>query len=970
MVLTLTGLWGQATGRLTGTVSDPKGAVVPGARVAAMQPDTGFRRSVVTDGTGQFQIPDVPIGRYRLTVASPGFAELVMDELTVTVEATVAVRAELAVATVSERVEVQGEAPAVEARQAAGVLVSGKALVELPINGRDFARFSLLSPGAVSRTAGLSDLAFNGLHPAHNNITMDGMDANRGDQATLSDGFGRGARLLTGSLETMAEFRVQANNYRAEYGRAAGSTISIATRGGTNEFHGTAFEFFRNNVLDARNYFNVSTQDKDQFRYNNFGGNLGGPVRRNQTFFFVNGEFSRQRQGVRGTGTVPSDAMREQALRTSPELGFLLENFPRGTSATANPLVANYSRFQSLEVNEETGSARIDHAFSEATRMYGRVNLNNGTVDGPLFSILPSALGVTDFQTVPTRTRNAVLNLQHTVSPRTIVELRAGLQRTATNGSSETPYPQVSITGLTVVPGSRRLNLSNANVFQYSGSVTSVRGAHTLKAGAGLWRTQVNSWTTSVVSLAYLSPADFIANRMQLATLTAGTFGNGIRQTHTGAFVQDTWQARPGLTVDIGLRYDYTAPNRDAQDRLLPFDTRTGQLKAPGEPWYNADRNNFAPRVGVAWQVRRGVAVRTGYGIFFQQFPAGIGNNLPQNTLAGNAQLVRQSIPDLSWPLDRFVNRGVAPAPVANGIHYDKPDLYAQQWNLTVLTELPGGFGLETGYVGNRGMNLRRQRNVNWLDPVTRTRLFPRYSRVNIDYANGQSSYHALQAALRRRFGRRLDTAVNYTYGKAIDNVPDAVVGATEPQDPFCLGCERGLGATDIRHNLTLSGMWDLPGRGIAGGWKVGVLGLFRTGFPLNVTQGINSAGSDNLTNQRPDRVVGVSPYAANPSPAMWLNAAAFAVAPRGRYGTSGRNPLTGPGFHQMDVSVMKDFALRERLRTQLRVEFFNVLNHPNFAQPNAVAGTPNFGRIFNTYGRTIGFGTARQVQLALRLQF
>jgi outer membrane receptor protein involved in Fe transport len=792
MMFAVVGLWGQATGRLTGTVSDPKGALVPGAKVAATQPDTGFRRSVMTDGTGQFQIPDVPIGRYRLEVASPGFGELVMEDLTVTVGATVAVRAELAVATVSERVEVQGEAPAVEARQAAGVLVSGKALVELPINGRDFARFSLLSPGAVSRTAGLSDLAFNGLHPAHNNITMDGMDANRGDQATLSDGFGRGARLLTGSLETMAEFRVQTNNYRAEYGRAAGSTISIATRGGTNEFHGTAFEFFRNNVLDARNYFNISTQDKDQFRYNNFGGNLGGPVRRNQTFFFVNGEFSRQRQGVRGTGTVPSEAMREQALRTSPELGFLLENFPRGTSATANPLVANYSRFQSLEVNEETGSARIDHAFSEATRIYGRVNLNNGTVDGPLFSILPSALGVTDFQTVPTRTRNAVLNLQHTVSPRTIVELRAGLQRTATNGSSETPYPQVSITGLTVVPGSRRLNLSNANVFQYSGSVTSVRGAHTVKAGAGLWRTQVNSWTTSVVSLAYLSPADFIANRMQLATLTAGTFGNGIRQTHTGAFLQDTWQARPGLTVDIGLRYDYTAPNRDAQDRLLPFDTRTGQLKAPGEPWYNADRNNFAPRVGVAWQVRRGVALRTGYGIFFQQFPAGIGNSLPQNTLAGNAQLVRQSIPDLAWPLDRFVNRGVAPAPVANGIHYDKPDLYAQQWNVTVLTELPGGFGLETGYVGNRGVNLRRQVNVNWLNPATNTRLFPRYSRVNIDYANGQSSYHALQAALRRRFGRRLDTAVNYTYGKAIDNVPDAVVGATEPQDPFCLALRAG----------------------------------------------------------------------------------------------------------------------------------------------------------------------------------
>jgi hypothetical protein len=394
---------------------------------------------------------------------------------------------------------------------------------------------------------------------------------------------------------------------------------------------------------------------------------------------------------------------------------------------------------------------------------------------------------------------------------------------------------------------------------------------------------------------------------------------------------------------------------------------------APGARWYNADRDNFAPRVGVAWQVWRRMAIRTGYGVFFQQFPAGIGNNLPQNTLAGNAQLVRQSIPTLSWPLEPFLAQGIAPAPVANGIHYDKPDLYAQQWNFTLVGELPAGFGVEAGYVGNHGLNLRRQINVNWLNPANNARLFPLYSRVNIDYANGQSNYHGLQMALRRRFGRALDTVVNYTYAKAIDNVPDAPVGATEAQNPFCLACERANGATDVRHNMTVSAIWDLPWKRqsrVLGGWKLAAVGLMRTGLPVNVTQGINSAGSDNLTNQRPDRVLSVDPYPARQTPDLWFQPASFTVAPRGRIGTAGRNALTGPGFQQFDLSVIKDVPIRESVRAQFRAELFNVLNHPNFAAPNAVAGTPNFGRIFNTFGRTIGSGTARQIQLALRFQF
>lgn len=493
LLLSSLAAWAQSQGRLSGVVLDAKGAAIPGAEVVAQNSATGLRRTVQADGLGRYSLPDLPIGAYRLMVSAPGFAKTELGGIVLTVAATVSLDVRLLVAGTSDRIEVRAEAPVVSAQQATGVLVGSKPLAELPINGRDYARFSLLSPGAVARSSALSDLSFNGLHPQHNNFTIDGVDASRADQPTMADGFSRGARLLTGSLDSMAEFRVQTANYRAEYGRAAGSVITIATRSGSNEFHGGLFEFLRNSRVDARNSFNLASQPKDPFTYNNFGGNLGGPVLRNRTFFFVNAELSRQRQGVRGTGTVPSAAMREQTLRTSPALAFLLENYPLGTAPTANPLVDSYSRFQSLAIDENTGSARLDHQFSERNRFFGRINMNNSLVDGPLFSILPSALGATDFQYVPSKSRNAVLTFQRTVSAQTLMELTAGMQRTMTEGSSDTPYPQVNITGMTVVPGSRRFNLSNSTVFQYGGTVSHVRGGHTLKAGLTLWRTRVNS---------------------------------------------------------------------------------------------------------------------------------------------------------------------------------------------------------------------------------------------------------------------------------------------------------------------------------------------------------------------------------------------------------------------------------------------------------------------------------------------
>jgi hypothetical protein len=244
---------------------------------------------------------------------------------------------------------------------------------------------------------------------------------------------------------------------------------------------------------------------------------------------------------------------------------------------------------------------------------------------------------------------------------------------------------------------------------------------------------------------------------------------------------------------------------------------------------------------------------------------------------------------------------------------------------------------------------------------------------VNVDFANGQSDYHGLQLHLRRQMAQGWLLGFAYTYAKALGNVTDAVVGATEPQDFRCFACEQGLSSTDVRHIATLNALWDLPwarNNRWLGGWKLSGLAMLRSGIALNVTQPRNTVGSDNATNQRPDRVLGVSPYLPNPTASLWLNPAAFQVAPQGRFGNSGRHPIHGPGFFQTDLSLLKDFRIAEGRKLQFRTEVFNLFNRPNFAQPNTVAGTPNFGQIFNTLGRTIGSGTARQIQLVLRFEF
>lgn len=977
-------VFAESHGRLVGVVLDPSASVVGGARLQAINTRTGQVREAESSADGRYVFTALEPAVYTVQAEAKGFSTQSKTGLEIGVAGDVRVDFKLALGAVSEKVEVQADPSIVLAGPAAGALVENRRLVTLPINGRDFTRFALLTPGAVPRSGRIGDLSFNGLHSTHNAYTLDGIDASRVDQTVVSNGFDRGARLLTGSMEGMAEFRVQTHNYRAEHGRAAGAVITVASRGGGNEVHGGLMHFFRNDALDARNFFNIDSQPKAAFRYNNFGAHLGGPLRKNQDFFFATYEGSRQRLGVTASGTVPSGALRTQALSASPAVRVLLEQFPLGTGSTANPLVDSFTTTKSLAVGEDAGSLRLDHLFSSAHRVFGRFTINDSNVAGPLFSTTATALGVNDNQVVPSRTTNFAVGYQAVFSPRLVLDVTSGMQAVDTSSDTTQPVPTINITGITASVGGRRKSQIDSRLFQFNGTLSYQRGRHLWKMGATTIPAQTSSLTTNSLTITYLSPAAFIANQLNQVVSTPAQPYTTLRQLYSAYFAQDTWQVSRTVTVDLGLRYDYAPATKDSKGVLQPFLPQTGSLGAPGAPFYNEPGRNFAPRFGLAWQPHEGVVLRTGYGIFYMQNSVGYGQNIIANSVPGNTTLVRAQIPTLAWPLDPALT-GAAALQSVYGFNPDRRDTYSQQWNVSAILGLSKNVSVQAAYLGNRGMNIRRAININYINPATGRRPLPQFTAVNVENNDSQSTYHGLQLSFQNRASRGLQFSMNYTFAKAIDDINDSNnLLPTFPQDPFCRQCERGLAAADARHVLNYTVLYELPfGKGkrcassapaavraLISEWSVASLAMARTGVPLNVTIPLNTFGSDNFTGQRPNRVLGVDPHAPNRSASAWLSAAAFVVPGRGTYGNSARNPLTGPGMLQVDASAVRVVKVGERVALQFRTEVFNLMNSPIFAQPGAVLGTADFGRILNTLGRAIGSGTSRQVQFALRLSF
>jgi outer membrane receptor protein involved in Fe transport len=975
-------LFAQTSGSITGEVLDQSKASIGAASVTAVNTATGQKRQASTDSAGRYTIPDVAVGVYTVTAEQKGFQQQVSQNVSVGVAQQVTLNFSLAAGTITQVVEVTADATPVA--EAGGATFDNKSINDLPINGRDYARFSLLTPGSSASSNYIAMLTFNGGHSIHNQFQIDGVDATRVDQPYMANGFERGARLLTGSLETIEEFRAQTSTYAAEYGRAAGSYINIASKSGGNQMHGTLLEFFRNNAMDARNFFNTKPSPQAEFRYNNFGGNLSGKIIKDKTFYFVNYEGSRQRVGITGSGTTPSALLRSEVLAKSPVLLAILNQFPVGTSSSSNPLIDNYTTVATSKIREDTGSVKIDHSLSDTNHMYVRVNVNDSHVFGPLFGVTSTALGLNDFQNVPIRTSNVAIHDEQIFSSRFLNEFLIGMQRWGSKIISDEPTPLISITGLTVSPGTRGRSKSNNTSYQLSDTMSFTQGAHNFKWGYQMYRVQLDRQSINTTSITYTSIQDFINNSAYSASQSVGNPGTATRGYQYGAFAQDTWHLRQNVTVDYGLRWDYDAVPFDPGNHQQTFSLATDTLAPAGTKLYNPNRTDFSPRLGVAWQVSNRLMIRTGYGIFYQAYPTGLGANIVTNNLPGNTSLTRAQIPSLSYPLAPYLSQGALALPSVYGYDSNRHDTYAHQWNFTTEWALTRTMGLSVAYVGDHGLNLRRALNINYPNAVTKIRPIAGYSNVNIEYNNGENSYSGLQTTLKQTLHSGVQYSLNYTWAHAIDDVQDYGIWSTAPQDNNNLKGERGNSSDDIRHTVSYSVLYDLPvGKGkrllggtqgllgtMVSGWQLASVGLIRTGIAATVGIGVNTSGNTDTTNQRPNYNYGVSQYLPNPGPNGFLNPAAFSLPANGTYGDLGRNTFFGPGYAQEDLSLIKNTAIRENMKLQFRAEVFNVFNHTNFDEPQLTYNTTTFGVILNTFGRTLGSGVNRDIQLGLKLYF
>jgi len=957
--------------------------VIQTAKVTAVNVNTGATTVSSANRAGFYTFPNLSVGTYRITAESAGFTTEVQNDVLVSVATPLRLDFTLSPGGINQSVEVTSQALAIDTTTAAlGNTMDTRQIENLPINGRDYARFSLLTPGAVARSNYIADLSFDGLHSVHNQFSIDGIDASRVDQPYMANGYERGARLLTGSLETVAEFKVQTSGYQAQYGRAAGSEVNIATKSGSNKIHGEVYDFFRNDALDAQNFFAAA---KPEFRFNDFGANIAGPIRHDKTFYFVNYEGSRQLVGITANGTVPSALLIAEVKATSPQLQPVLDQMPAGTGHTSDPLIDNYTANKVSNVREDTGSVRVDHVFSQKDSVFGRLNINDTNTFGPLFGVQSSAYGVNDHQIVPIRTTNFAIHEAHIFSPHFLNDALIGMQRWVSTIDSAESVPNTVITGLQISPGNEGLYYQAGTSYQYGDNLTYTLGKHTIKAGGSIYRIQVNRHSTDYNSMLFSSISDFIANKLSYVSVTVGDPGHGTRATQMGFFGQDTYQLRRNITVDYGLRYDLETVPHDSHYATQTYDTRTGALAHSGGSYFQINTADFQPRFGITWQPIDKMVVRSGVGVFYQAYPVGFGAyNVPLNNIPGNVSLTSATAPGLSYPYDKYLSDNVAGAPTVYGFPRYKPDIYSNQWNLSMAYEIARNTGLEIAYVGNHGVNLWREIDINYANNMTAIRPNQSFSDIYLETNTGFSGYSGLQVSVIRRVSQGLHIEGAYTYGHAIDDVQDQGLFASEPQDNNNIKAERGNGSGDIRHNFSFNFLYDIPmGKGygflqgtpkavsyLVSGWQVNALGIIHSGIADNISLGTNTYGNGDYTNQRPNFVPGAAKYVASKSWKQYFNPDAWSMPAQFTFGNSPRNGVYGPGFAQVDSSLIKQTPLAEGRSLEFRAEFFNMFNHPNFGQPDSTYGDSTFGQIYSTFGKTIGFGTERQIEFAVKFHY
>jgi hypothetical protein len=1085
--------------RITGVVRDQNNAIVPGATITVKNERTGEVRTTTANQEGSFTVTNLKPSLYTIRVTAANFAKSEYTSVEIVVGQAFDLVAELKPAGSSESITiVGGEEAALDTSSARmGANVNEAEVKGLPLNGRQVSQLYLQAPGALNSGSGtFGDIRFSGRAVEQNAVRYDGVEGSAIIDASPGNLNGEIASpfRLQASLENVQEFRVDSNSYPAEYGTGTGGQVSVVTKSGGNRFHGSAFEYLRNDKFDSRNFFDRDF--KSPLRLNQFGASLGGPIVKDKFFFFGSYEGYRVRSGINIVEQVPK--LSQCATATSAVIQNLCSNAflsPNGTRVLNTSPAALFDFGQlvaSNPVNENSGSLRFDYRANDKNSFYVRFFRDQGDNNQP--QNVSGARAI--YKYAP---QNGVAAWQTTFGGNKINEFKLGYNSAYTRVAGFAPTVngidlsavtinvagsvansgiagQGNSSGISIPGGLFRLNsATNGRGAPYTpytigliDNFSLLRGNHSLKFGGEVRFVRLYTDRLGGTTYTYANLGAFLTNTANIAyngdVSAPSPFNNGAtgnrfaKQEYYVGFAQDEWRIKPNLTFNYGLRYEYYSPLREDQDRQVVFDVNKGVILPSNTTVYKAVKTNFAPRLSLAWSPHQNgkTLIRGGFGINYgpgqtEDQIQPIESDRVSSTLNNVSNAFPANIPAIIANFNANPNNRSYQPRAYDIDNYEVPERIFS-YTVSVQRELPYKMALTLAYVGSQGRNLFLRSVANQItqvltnvNPANAAIIIREFSIVTpgaagqnptvqnpfaeVDYkrSGGHDSYNALQVSLGRRFNTGVTLNAQYTYGKSRGNTAgsnEALTAGNIARKTADFDYDDGFNNFDVRHTFNISAIYALPfgrnlsgvGKSLVGGWELGTILNSRSGLPIPVqitrpdflyldpatgiyyggpavgrTAVINTPGGGNSRNvRRPDLIAGVNPFINKDR--QVLNPAAFAIPQPGTFGNLERNLLHGPSFFQQDLIVAKKFAITEGTNLEFRSEFFNIFNSTNFGSPPAqfpsTFGTTNamtlqpgqpfstatatsaFGLNNRTVERTVGLGTNRQIQFALRLNF